>query len=240
LSASPAFISRFHRASAETEFNSAKSARNAAQLEYDDFQQVWTKTHTSAQAFRLSYVSETRTLDRFKTCALAPDDSQREYASFAVDRFATMQPSWGYWGATDATTFQVNKAIGLSGVSFCKWISGPTHSDVKISIIEGTNTNGRVLATRVLKEVKLDTGKIIPIMFERPFMLSPGTAYTVTAFMMNTGGIRTEHFSSPSNSVTANGLTLTTQSTNWNGPFASNGGGPQSGQLPRFFFSNDV
>jgi hypothetical protein len=152
-----------------------------------------------------------------------------------------MQPSWGYWGQTDAITFQVNKAIGLSGVSFCKWISGPTHSDFKISIIEGTSTNGRVLATRVLKDVKLDTGNIIPLMFERPFQLLPGTAYTVTAFLMNAPrDIRTQHMSASSNSATAGGLTMTTQSTNWNGPFSSNGSSERAGQFPRVFFSNDV
>jgi hypothetical protein len=33
---------------------------------------------------------------------------------------------------------------------------------------------------------------------------------------------------------------LTTQATNWNGPFSSNGGGEKSGQNPRLFFTNDI
>ena len=151
-----------------------------------------------------------------------------------------MQPAWGYWGATDATTFKVSKAIGISGTSFCKWINGPTHSDITISIIEGPNTNGRVLATRVMKDVKLDTGNIIPLMFERPIMLSPGTVYTVTALMMKNAGIHTQHMSASSNSATASGLTVTTQATNWNGPFSSNGSGENRGQNPRLFFTNDI
>jgi hypothetical protein len=150
-----------------------------------------------------------------------------------------MVPAWGYGGSTDAVTFQVNKAIGISGISFCKWISGPTNSDVTISIIEGSSTNGRVIATRVLSQVKLDTGNIIPLMFEKPIKLSPFTAYTVTA-TMKTGGMLTQHMPSAPTSVTAAGLTLTTQATNWNGPFSSNGSSENRGQMPRFFFASET
>jgi hypothetical protein len=149
-----------------------------------------------------------------------------------------MTPAWGYGGATDAVTFQVNKVIGISGISFCKWMSGPTHSNVEINLIEGSSTNGRILATRVLSQVQLNTGNIIPLMFERPLTLAPFTAYTVTATMKQSGML-TQHMPSAPTSVTANGLTLTTQATNWNGRFQSNGSSQTVGQMPRFFFSSE-
>jgi hypothetical protein len=185
------------------------------------------------------YLAETRSLDRFKTCSLAPADTNGDFGeSFSIDRSTNMVPAWGYGGSTDAVTFQVNKAIGISGISFCKWISGPTNSDVTISIIEGSSTNGRVIATRVLSQVKLDTGNIIPLMFEKPIKLSPFTAYTVTARMQS--GMLTQHMPSATISVSAAGLTLTTQATNWNGPFSSNGSDQNRGQMPRFFFASET
>jgi len=229
---------RIELADAETRLNSAKSALSAAQREFDDLQQVWTKTHTSAQAFRLAWLSETRSLDRLRTCALAPADTNGDIESFSIDRSTNMVPAWGYGGSTDAVTFQVSKAIGLSGISFCKWISGTTHSDVTITLIEGSSTNGRVLASRVLSQVKLDTGNIIPLMFERPVRLSPFTAYTVTAMMK--GSMLTQHMPSATITVSGAGLTLTTQSTNWNGPFNSNGSDQNRGQMPRFFFASET
>jgi len=86
--------------------------------------------------------------------------------------------------------------------------------------------------------VKLDTGNIIPLMFERPVRLSPFTAYTVTAMMK--GSMLTQHMPSATITVSGAGLTLTTQSTNWNGPFNSNGSDQNRGQMPRFFFASET
>jgi len=63
---------RIERDNAQNSFNSATSARNAAQKEHDDLQKLWTTTRASSEKSAESYTTEMRDIDRLQACTLAP------------------------------------------------------------------------------------------------------------------------------------------------------------------------
>jgi len=115
-----------------------------------------------------------------------------------VDRSSSFSGSWGFYGGCDALTIRVSVSVAVSGISLGKWISGSTTADVAIYVIRGSSTSGAVLANRQLTSVQLNTGSIVPLMFEQPVQLEPSTDYTLALRMV--GNMVHERMS--------NGLTL--------------------------------
>jgi hypothetical protein len=162
-----------------------------------------------------------------------------------LNRASTFSGTWGFSnGAADALTISVSASVAVSGISLCKWNSGSSTGNVDVYVIEGPGTSGRVLAHRLLPDVVLNTGGVVPLMLEQPVQLAPDTDYTLVLRMQ--GDMSHEHVSaaqSSTASTTSAGapFTLTIKHAVINGPSPnlneSNSTDASSGQIPSIFLS---
>ena len=186
--------------------------------------------------------------------ALDPDDEAARAAAEAARR-RTVQVNrtvsysaggFAFGGSCDALTISVSAPVAVSGVSLCPWKSGSTSSDVDIYVIEGSSTSGRVLAHRLLRDVQLNTGGIVPLMLEQPVQLAAAADYTLVLRMQ--GGMTHESCRSTSTSTSISSttsagapFTVTVKNATFNGPSPnlnhSNGTSNGNGQIPSIFFS---
>jgi hypothetical protein len=186
--------------------------------------------------------------------ALDPDDEAARAAAEAARR-RTVQVNrtvsysaggtWGFGcGGCDALTISVSAPVAVSGVSLCPWQSGSTSGDVDIYVIEGSSTSGRVLAHRLLRDVQLNTGGIVPLMLEQPVQLAAAADYTLVLRMQ--GGMAHQHCPNASTSISSTTsagapFTVTVKNATINGPSpnlnSDNGTSSGYGQIPSIFFS---
>jgi hypothetical protein len=93
----------------------------------------------------------------------------------------------------------VSAPASVCGISLCKWISGSSTGNVDVYVIEGLSTSGRVLAHRLLPDVVLNTGSVVPLMLEQPAQHAPDTDYTLVLRMK--GSMLHESVLAPQSSI---------------------------------------
>jgi len=152
---------------------------------------------------------------------------------------------YSFGGPCDALSIRVSSPVSVSGISLCKWVSGPTSGDVDVYVIQGSDTGGTVLAHCLLRGVQLNTGAIVPLMLEQPVQLAPAMDYTLALRMQ--GDMQHERclggFSTSITSATSAGVpfTVTISKATINGPTpnlnSNNSTSTTGGQIPSIFFS---
>jgi hypothetical protein len=161
-----------------------------------------------------------------------------------LNRSATSTGSWSFSSGADALTISVSAPASVCGISLCKWISGSSTGNVDVYVIEGLRTSGRVLAHRLLPDVVLNTGSVVPLMLEQPVQLAPDTDYTLVLRMQ--GDMQHERLSAPQSSIastTSAGapFTLTIKDAVFDGPSpnlnSTNCTTAANGQIPSIFLS---
>ncbi len=102
----------------------------------------------------------------------------------------------------------------------------------------------RVLAHRLLRDVQLNTGGIVPLTLEQPVQLAAAAHYTLALYMkVGMNHQRCNGASTSITSATSAGVpfTVTVEDATFNGPApnlnSNNGTSSSSGQIPSIFFS---